>query len=511
MLATVPPLWRDIDGYNQVTAAPGGLTILLFSPLYCFGARIPLYAGYAWDSFLAHAELPGLAFFSHPILSDHGVFLLIALQHLALFCGQMFLLRAVSAHLLVQVLLAPLFALNSSFYTFAHSVGTEAVSLSASIWLIGCSVRIFKNRTNRRADWVWFGVSLTVSVLLRHINAVQAALLPLAFFLAGGAQTALAFLRRRATKFPRRAVRRLLLAGCLATFIALLALAVASRTVRFISRTARIHDRSSVGSIFVFGRLNFLARMEADERTAFLARLAGRTSDPVLKRMLLAAPSGISGAREWNAAPYLQELVQIMQDSGIREGWDHRLDQYQNRIAKTFLLSFERPFLTAVWNDFLDAGKMSIAELTTFPFAATQFCLDRRTEMPQLRGLTTFKGPAAGETLASEPRKKYYRWMNLSFWSVLAGWAAAMALCSIFLRGSQSRTAGLSVALGCVAIALLLLSCLLSEVLPRFLLPSWIMLLAAIILVLAGAAEFVLKRVGSTNSSAQPRVSLPST
>jgi hypothetical protein len=511
MLATVPPLWRDIDGYSQVTAPPGATTILLFSPLYCFGARVPLYAGYAWDSLLARGELPGLAFFSHPILSDHGVFLLIALQHLLLFCAQMFLLRAVSAHLLVQVLLAPLFALNSPFYTFSHSVGTEAVALSASVWLIGSSVRIVKSRTCRRADWVWFGISLTVSVLLRHINAVQAALLPLAFLLTGGALTLRAFLRRRATKFPRRVVRSLLLTGCLAAFIALLSLAVASRTVRFISRTARIHDRSTVGSIFVCGRLNFLAAMEANERTAFVARLANRSSDPLLKRMLLAMPSGISETREWNAAAYLQNLVQIMQDSGIREGWDHRLDRYQNRIAKTFLLSFERPFLTAVWSDFLDAGKMLVGELATFPFATTQFSLDRLVQLPQLSGLTTFKGPAARGILASEQQKGYYRWLELSFWYVLAGWAAVMTLCSIFLRGSQSRTVGLSVALGCVAIALLFLTCLLTELLPRFLLPSWIMLFAAILLVVAGAAEFVLRRVASTNWSARLRLSLPLT
>jgi hypothetical protein len=510
MLASVPPLWRDVDGYFQVTAPPGAMTILQFSPLYCFGARIPLYAGYAWDSLLAHGELPGSAFFSHPILSDHGVFLLTALQHLFLFCAQMFLLRAASATLFVQVLLAPLFALNSAFYAFAHSVGTEAVALSASLWLIGCSVRIFKNRTSRRADWVWFGVSLVICVLLRHINAVQAALLPLAYLLSGGAGTVRAVLRRGATKFPRRFVRRRLMTGALATIVGLLALAVASRTVRFLSRTARIHDRSTVGLTFVCGRLNFLARMEANERTALLARLAGRTHDPVLKRVLLAAPSGILETREWYPAPYLQNLVRIMRDSGIREGLDYQLDQYQNRLAKTFLLSFERPFLAAVWDDFLEAGKMSIRELATFPFATTQYSFGRLAEMPQLSNLTTFKGDAADGVLAREQQKRYYRWMEFSFWHVLGGWTAVMVLCSIFLRGSQSRTAGLSIALGCLAIALLFLTCLLSEVLPRFLLPSWILLFAAAVLVVAGVAEFAFKRIAPANWSARPPLSLPS-
>lgn len=493
MLASVQPLWRDVDAYSQVTAPPGAMTILQFSPLYCFGARIPLYAGCAWDSLVAHGELPGSSFFAHPILSDHGVFLLIALQHLLLFCAQMFLLRTASPNLFVQVLLAPLFALNSAFYTFAHSVGTEAVALSASIWLIGCSVRIFKRRASRRADWVWFGVSLAISVLLRHINAVQAALLPLAYLLSSGAGTVRAFLRRGATKFPRRFVRRLLMTGALATIVALLSLAVASRTVRFVSRTARIHDRSTFGVAFVCGRLNFLARMEANERTALLARLADRTNDPVLKRMLLATPSGILKSGEWHPAPYLHSLVEIMQDSGIREGSDYKLDQYQNRVAKIFLLSFERPYLAAVRDDFLEIGRMSIGELTTFPFATTQYSFGRLSEMPQLSNLNTFKGESADGILAREQQKGYYRWMEFSFWRALAGWLAIMVLSSILLRGSQSRTAGLSLALGCLAIALLFLTCLLSEALPRFLLPSWIVLFAAAVLAVAGAADVVLK------------------
>jgi hypothetical protein len=270
--------------------------------------------------------------------------------------------------------------------------------------------------------------------------------------------------------------------------------------VRFVSRTARIHDRSTFGSAFVCGRLNFLARLEANERTALLARLAGRTNDPVLKRMLLAAPSGILATREWNPGPYLQNLVQIMQDSGIRESLDYRLDQYQNRLAKIFLVSFERPFLVAVCDDFLEAGKMSIRELATFPFATTQYSFGGLAEKPQLRGLSTFAGDAAAGVLAREQQKRYYRWMEFSFWRALACSAAGLVLCSIFLRGSQSRTASLSIALGCLAVTLLFLTCLLSEVLPRFLLPSWILLFASSVLVLAGAAESVLKRVRRTRA-----------
>lgn len=500
MLAAVPPLWRDVDGYNQVTMPAGAMTILQFSSLYCFGARLPLYAGCALDLFFAHTEFPGWAFFSHPILSDHGVLFLVALQHILLVWAQMFFLRKVSTTLSVQILLAALFALNSSFYTFAHSVGTEAVALSASLWLVGCTIRIFNARAFRRGDWIWFGVSLTICILLRHINAVLAALLPLAYLLSGGTGTVRALVRRGAARFPRRLIRRELVRGCLSLIIALLCLAVASRAVRFISRAARIHDRSTMGLTFVYGRLNFLAPMDADQRAAFLNRLASRTHDPVLQRMLLATPSGVTESNQWNPAPYLQNLLRIMEDSGIREGTDYQLDRYQNQLARIFLLSFERPFLKAVWDDFLAAGKMSVPELATFPFATTQYCFGRISEMPQLSGLATFKGDAAERVLVMEQQKGYYHWMKFSFWQAVAGAVVLFALCCFFIRGPRRRIIGFSISLVCVGLALLFLTCLLSEVLPRFLLPSWILLFVAALLSLSHVAEILVERLAAAGA-----------
>jgi hypothetical protein len=37
-----PPLRRDSDGFYQIYARPGELTILHWPPLYCFLARIPV-------------------------------------------------------------------------------------------------------------------------------------------------------------------------------------------------------------------------------------------------------------------------------------------------------------------------------------------------------------------------------------------------------------------------------------------------------------------------------------
>src|SRR6266567_5375101 len=128
MLSVIPPLWRDVDAYVQVTQPPGPGTILQWGPLYCFVARIPLYFGYAIDCVGARAPLPTPSFFVHPILTDSGVFVLLLSQHILL-CFATFHVIAVATRLFwVRLALAVAWATNPLFYTFAHCIGTEKLS-----------------------------------------------------------------------------------------------------------------------------------------------------------------------------------------------------------------------------------------------------------------------------------------------------------------------------------------------------------------------------------------------
>src|SRR5881397_49377 len=82
MLSVIPPLWRDVDAYVQLTRPPGFETILQYGPLYSFVARIPLYFGFAVDCLKAGASVPNASFFVQPILTDSGVLALLVSQHL---------------------------------------------------------------------------------------------------------------------------------------------------------------------------------------------------------------------------------------------------------------------------------------------------------------------------------------------------------------------------------------------------------------------------------------------
>ena len=452
------------------------MTILQFSPLYCFGARIPLYLGYNLD----RGEFPASAFFNSPILTDSGVFLLVAFQHLLLLGAQWFLLRMIQAKPVTKVILALLLALNAPFYTYTHSVGAEALSLCAMLVMLGCALRAWRSRHIRRSTWVWFGLSLVLCVLTRPVNAVLGMLLPTAFVVQAVTETAQSAIRRRGARFPRRLIKRHLFLCGLSLVAAVLSFAVADRTVRYVCRAAKLKYRSTVGQSFAW-RLNFLAQMDEKERTRMLGRLAERSGDPVVKQMIVATPSGISGPGKWDAQACTNKFVEVIeQNSSLQTDLSYQLDLDRNRLARVFLLSLERPFLNAVRSDFLFAFAISPSELATFPIATTRYCFSRIQEMPQLANLVTFRGSTADATLAAQERIKYYRLLDFPFRKLLLVWAGLAA--AVFAAQGGKKVVSLSIALICTGATMVLLTCFLSESLPRFTLPFWVLYGTAMLL-----------------------------
>src|SRR5260221_1220354 len=54
LFASTPPLWRDSDGFYQVTTKFEFLTVLHCPPLYCFWARIRFLVAALLDVSLCH-------------------------------------------------------------------------------------------------------------------------------------------------------------------------------------------------------------------------------------------------------------------------------------------------------------------------------------------------------------------------------------------------------------------------------------------------------------------------
>ena len=127
MIATVPPLWRDVDAYNQLVRRPLLATYWGHAPAYCYAAKIPLFLGEQWERWRGITS-PKAEIGSTP-LTDSGVGLLILAQHVALCGAAFYFIIAISEVFWIRLALALAWASNALFYTFAHCIGSETLSV----------------------------------------------------------------------------------------------------------------------------------------------------------------------------------------------------------------------------------------------------------------------------------------------------------------------------------------------------------------------------------------------
>ena len=323
MLSVIPPLWRDLDAYIQVTYPLGIMTILHFRPLYCFVARIPLYLGYAIDCLRAGTLFPTPGFFLHPTLSDSGVFLLLLSQHVALWCAAFYLIALTSRLFWVRLVLAVAWAANPLFYTFAHCVGSEALSTILLLLVGAAGLRIVRHpRSVPRKEWLLFGILLWLCILTRHINAVLAGLMPLTFFLLSAQRlTMIPFTRLQLLRRWRRLrARQDLQKATLAVAVGISCIAFANISLRGLCHAVHIPYHSRVGVNFL-SRLDFLIRLPAETRNQLLDKVARNTSSPDVKKVISLLRESFSEAPNWDnffagtAAPDVKKAISLLRES----------------------------------------------------------------------------------------------------------------------------------------------------------------------------------------------------
>jgi len=195
----------------------------------------------------------------------------------------------------------------------------------------------------------------------------------------------------------------------------------------------------------------------------------------------------VIASKDWDPQACTNKFVEVVERSGVMADAGYQLDLYRNRVAKTFLFSLERPFLRAVWNDFRAAFDFSQRELATFPIATTLYCFSRIQEMPQLPNLVTFREPIAAAALAAQERTRYYWLLNIRFRNLLLIWAGLTLVACVWSKGR--RFVPFSIALICTAVVMVSLTCFLTELLPRFLLPFWVLYVAATLLSLSSICD----------------------
>jgi hypothetical protein len=477
MLSVIPPLWRDIDAYIQVTQPPDTQTILQYCPLYCFLARIPLYLGYVIDCLrFGNPVPPPVAFLLHPTLTDSGVLVLLLSQHLALGCSAFYLISLASRLFLVRLLLAAVWAVNPLFYTFAQSVGSEALSLILMLLFGATGLRIVSHRRRvPRTEWLLLGLLLLLCILTRHLNAFLAILMPVAFLLLSAHWVAVAAFAR--SKLMRRGqllrARQGLRKAGVALAIGLSGIVLANVSLRGLCYAADIQYQFHAGATFLW-RLKFLSTLPSETSNRFLDRVDREISAPDVKKVISHLREAVHEKTDWESTAFMKEAQASLLGPGSKA--QRELSPVLNRMMLAFLWPPRDVFVTAVATDFAKARATTIPNVVRGLFVHTIFYYSHRDAMPGYASLVTFRDKSAEEILSHYKRHKYfYHRKEFSYCALWCLWLVMISILSVVIRKRSGETAVVyyAAALMLVGLALMLANCLLVEFQPRYTLPMW--------------------------------------
>ena len=479
-----PPLWRDSDAYWQLHSKPGTNTILHWPPLYCFGARLPMFAGACLDALVHGGRGIQFSDFLESVdFSDWGIYALLIAQHALLVAALWGLTCSISKVPAVRVGVALFFASIPGWYVFAHCVGSEALSNVVTIFFLTAALWFFRSARPGIRLFLLVVLGLALCILTRHVNAVLAAVLPLA----AGIELAAALVKRRGAAAAQASLRR-----CIVAVVAgVAAICVGAVVLRFLCLTQHIEYRSRLGYTFQW-RLNYLIPMEKTARDELLQELSAKSGDPLIRKAILAIPGGISPDRQWDTEYLNDFLLNELRLAGVKtnESRAARKDRLLNAIAGIFLASND-PFLRqAIFGDFLKGMAWSPSDVARDPVFTTRW-LDERIGQKQfagIRALSTFRN-AGAEFQAPRVVEIY---IGLWKWCPLGAWVAlpfAAALFCVIRRKNRPATWPLGLGMAVTAVLLYLLNCSLTFCAPRFALPMMILLAAAVALAAAECAD----------------------
>lgn len=502
MLSVIPPLWRDSDAYVQLTEPPGFQTIVHWGPLYCFGARIPLYVGYAIECLGTGKPFPSPVFFIHPTLNDSGVFLLLLSQHVALVCSSFYFIILTTRLFWVRLGLAAVWASNPLFYTFAHCVGSETLSVILLVLMGAAGLRIVQRSRNVPwKEWLFFGVLLWVCILARHINAVLAAAMPLTFLLLCGYRLVAISLGRSQLRLRSRRLRmrQELKQAAVAVVVGVISIVLANVSLRSLCRLAHIPYYSPLGITFAT-RLDFLARLSPEKRDQLLDEIARNSSlMDVKKTVPLLRESFSNEAENWDtmlaylikkdaekALPLAREAfphqspgdtVFLPRAAAVFRGQGPSLLVVLNHIAKAFLFPPRKVYLNAVVEDFRRSLCTTIENVVNNLFLTTTFYYLRTEQLPGYASLQTYRNSSANQIVTNLEKHRYFHfWKGLDYAVFLCLWIVNLVLLAVLMQIRKKSIAvvvSYAVALTLVGLLMMLATCVLSGFQPRFTLPIW--------------------------------------
>ena len=505
VLLTLPPLWRDSDGFNEVasTFAPKG--IIHWLPGYCLGARLILLGAGIVGSLLGGHGIPYLSISITP-LNNVGVYTLIVVQHLFLVFSLLYGVNTFSSHFLLRAVFSAFLALTPWIYVYANCVGSEAFSNPLVYLILAYGWKCLRANEFSRERVLLYFLLLVGAALTRQINALFAALLPLALLpptigelIQSGARS---YCSDRQSRFYNG--RRFLIF----MIIGLCAIGTSVVVQQGLCWLFRVPFRSTFGETFEW-RLSYLNGLSDQERTKIVDQISTRLGDPVTTEALEALNRSLNQGDNWTDMFLFYKIDEILVRSGFNDmqlrTW--QVDLKLNRIATCVLLSAEPHFLRAVWSDFAKWPLFTQIDLAYPPFILTDWL---QTQLPyprygRLRELASFQHEAG-----------YYNdvWKRIPYFHILAGIPMLVMGCLAVVFGSITLIArsrvplakeGISYAMSMIALGLLfaLGNCLSTFSGARFYLPVYSLFQMAMMLA-ASVAFKVLRTEGLARKAEEP-------
>ena len=485
-LTNFPVLWNYMDGFLQVSTKPGAANLIVWPPLYCFGARIPMLVGY----FIGGGTFNQLVrYFIHPVLTDSAVLTLIITQHLALLGAAFLFIRTLSKNSFVRIFLALIFSCFSFLYATAHTVGSESGSIVFILLIAAFSVEIARSGQLGFRRSILLSGRLCAAVLTRHINAVVL-VLPV---------VAAAFPRFDHGRGFVEAFRSAVLRVFVGVGAGLAALALANCLVWLWCLRAKVDHRSMVG-------LTFLARIDQFRNVPgrfsdFVDEMTSRLSDPLLvealqqlKRANEAQSVGVDFITEAKST-----LLKVLSDHGLSSNdpkFRSLADEKFNALMTATLLAQPKSFRQAVASDWGEGQNWPCGFFTHCAISGTAIDWNNdplSTKMQPLRSLATFSQFSFADLNAlAKNFKDPFVADNIAIWHLI------VAVCILSVLAGILRIPAWNIAIAVTMLAvgelIYLLTCAVAGQVCRYGIPFLELALCAVLTLIAGILDcFVLR------------------
>ena len=486
-MARLPPLWRGTDSLFQIASPPGDVTLLHFPPLYPFLSRLPILLVSAWCN-AGHLHSLQLGVKRWVALNDTGLLLLVAGQQLALIFALALLTVSCTRRPILRCFIVVVFLCTPVLFIGAQLISSEALASILLILLIAIAVELSRGQELSRNGIIALGVCLYANVMTRHVNAIGAALVPMAYLLGA------------ITHIKKRGEGRICLKKFVVTCaVGLVAIVAANLTTRSLCVVFREPYRSTVARTAI-SRLDLIDQLPAADRANYLRRLQANASDPITKE---AIPAILAAKKYWGGS--MREIERLIQSHGekLKSKELHAMaDHYLDEICLLYYRSLP-PIVVA------DISKAIVRALTsTTPTEVIQYFY----RMAADHSPNVFRSHSA----------LHQRTAHLKSCSPIAGAAIKRAETTFWLRGLDKIPCGITLvlllglatilrllerfdsnmlsllyALAITDVLLMIGTFALGLYLPRYVLPSCVINAAALAILLGGISP-PASRTGST-------------